>query len=897
MIPPNPDNIDDENFDDVSAEEEEEDRTELGTLPEWANEENSKLHKKLQALEQERDKLEAELLENKETITTVSGHFKNVEEELVKIQALNNIKQKHIEQEKHSKSREDRKLGKANQELKVVKRKRAVVEDALNNVKNDQFDTRERQEKLVLEKDWNNDAMSEWKEAVKQKEDDMKAYAAYTRADEKKVKQLSLTQEKLTEQCKAIETQLEEEVTETRVKQIELDKAIDQYRTLHKDRQTLVQQWQDALETMHRRNKEIVKAGHQYGRAMKELEDRHVAVIGASDNLDQLHKDNKELTSHVGMKERILTKKRENQQEVSRVVAELGNQTQIMKTELQRAAEALEQGRIANQNQNRVLEQKRERLDLAREQLQKVKMDVEKSNIDSDNVESMAKRHEEVLKGHEAEVEKQEKSIEGLKEVQFKHNHILFELRKEESDLIAEIEGARAAGKNLRDKIRRLDSQSLRQQELVYNAEFQIQQLERRVARAGGMRTDEEKKVLNAKIDDLRDQLTAVSDQNKMLKDQRKKLDDDVRRNQRFVEILKGKAAKLNSEIDELVLRNSTAEQEMTTFSKSRETRMLEHDTLKLEVNKLKASLSSRADEVSGLENRKYQLQKSMQERREEINVVMQHNMGKVKGAEDAKHQAVTDLNICEKKLEGLRAKYESVRMYLSEGGEQKTQSYFIIKAAQRKEELKRLGDSLDSKIQKTAKELSALKKTLKHMLRKNTSFRKDFHNADSKSDAARKLKRLQAQAKQSADNLFTRKKQLHRLRRDTEDLEFRMESIGEQHVQAKQRKQNLTSALQIVQRELKEAEEKLFRSSSRVQKESKQHREGLMDATEVSVEEKMMRAQAIQENNQNVLFTLTELANEFPEIESSLAMALTKENLRLPQRPPSAASSTASTS
>ena len=86
-----------------------------------------------------------------------------------------------------------------------------------------------------------------------------------------------------------------------------------------------------------------------------------------------------------------------------------------------------------------------------------------------------------------------------------------------------------------------------------------------------------------------------MSDQNKMLKDQRKKLDDDVRRNQRFVEILKGKAAKLNSEIDELVLRNSTAEQEMTTFRKSRETRMLEHDTLKLEVNKLKASLSSRS--------------------------------------------------------------------------------------------------------------------------------------------------------------------------------------------------------------------------------------------------------------------------------------------------------------
>merc|ERR1719284_2168931 len=104
-------------------------------------------------------------------------------------------------------------------------------------------------------------------------------------------------------------------------------------------------------------------------------------------------------------------------------------------------------------------------------------------------------------------------------------------------------------------------------------------------------------------------------------------------------------------------------------------------------------------------------------------------------------------------------------------------------------------------------------------MLKKNTGFRKGFQNAGSNSEVARKLKQLQAQAKQAADNLFSKKKQLHRLRRDTEDLESRMESIGEQHVQAVQRKQNLTSALQIVQRELKEAEEKLFRSSARVQK------------------------------------------------------------------------------
>jgi coiled-coil domain-containing protein 39 len=45
-----------------------------------------------------------------------------------------------------------------------------------------------------------------------------------------------------------------------------------------------------------------------------------------------------------------------------------------------------------------------------------------------------------------------------------------------------------------------LDIQSTRQQELLYNAEFQIQQMERKVARGLGERSDEEKKVLTDQI-------------------------------------------------------------------------------------------------------------------------------------------------------------------------------------------------------------------------------------------------------------------------------------------------------------------------------------------------------------------------------------------------------------
>lgn len=57
--------------------------------------------------------------------------------------------------------------------------------------------------------------------------------------------------------------------------------------------------------------------------------------------------------------------------------------------------------------------------------------------------------------------------------------------------------------KNLQAKIHVLDQEQTRQQELIYSAEFQIQQMERKVARGMGERTDEEKQVLSARIREL----------------------------------------------------------------------------------------------------------------------------------------------------------------------------------------------------------------------------------------------------------------------------------------------------------------------------------------------------------------------------------------------------------
>jgi hypothetical protein len=113
-----------------------------------------------------------------------------------------------------------------------------------------------------------------------------------------------------------------------------------------------------------------------------------------------------------------------------------------------------------------------------------------------DNLERANKGAEGEFNESQSMLTEVEKEIRLQKESLFKESQKLFKLRAEQANLIGDISGTLSASRNLQANINKLKQEKQRQQTLLYDAEFQIQQMERKVARAQGERSQEEAKAL-----------------------------------------------------------------------------------------------------------------------------------------------------------------------------------------------------------------------------------------------------------------------------------------------------------------------------------------------------------------------------------------------------------------
>lgn len=415
------------------------------------------------------------------------------------------------------------------------------------------------------------------------------------------------------------------------------------------------------------------------------------------------------------------------------------------------------------------------------------------------------------------ELDLMDKNIKKKKAESYKRQNKLMKLREEEANLYSLIQGTMAALRNLHAQINKQEHELTRLQELIYNAEYSIQLLERKLSKASGEKTSKEATILQQQIQTKDEEKAAaikeMDNLNRALKnliDERRNLERDIKTNEQL-------RSKLTTVIEKFNLENEMTLLELSKIVKEKENSMVQHDIMKLEILKIQERLKSANDEVLQLENKKNQLELGLSEREKEIMVHKGVLLAEYKAAELERHKIAVELAKRQTIVKNNKIKFESLRQRKQgtdgDGYDQHSQAYYMIKAGQEKEELQRKEDELNAQIIKSYSDLNALKNTRNHLNNRNTNYRDYFLNKGWTEKDVEQKANLDEQLKVAGDNLIKKRTEFQKIKLEIdENTKVFNENQSKLEILFKQRQQS-ESQMGKVTEEIEKQKEKFTRA------------------------------------------------------------------------------------
>jgi chromosome segregation ATPase len=486
-----------------------------------------------------------------------------------------------------------------------------------------------------------------------------------------------------------------------------------------------------------------------------------------------------------------------------------------------------------------------------------------------------------------------EKEMKTAKENLFKESQELYRLRAEEATTLGEISGAQSAIKNLQFQISRLDQERQRQQELLYAVDFQSQLMQRKVARVSGERTVEEREEFNRRIEKLDKDMDEQKSLHTILSQQIKRQDAELKTANRTLADIKKNSEGMKGTMEELELQNTIMNRSVATVVKEKEESLMQHDILRLEVKRLRQQMNGKAETLYSLENRKQQLQISMEEREKEIEVHQEVLKAQIRSQEEERHKTAIELAERKQKIYNLKMKYENVlnKVKKEDGEEQHSQAYYVLKAAQEKEEMQRKGDELDDKIRRAEREIRALENTLGHLLTRNRKYKENFQTANQQNQTELEEKQmLEEQSRAANEVLFKKKKQLSSLEKDGEVDAQRYKELEDNLDKLHATVQELNAEKDQIRMDLDAQLPKMDRAKQTLETSKRRARDAGVPMEQDSAQLLDIQSRNLRDQNQSFVHSMDEALKGHPEDVYQLFEQLCNDKgITRPSRPPSA--------
>ncbi|XP_070609779.1 coiled-coil domain-containing protein 39 isoform X2 [Erythrolamprus reginae] len=838
----------------------------------------------LQKLQKEKANLQNQLSDYEDRITAMSSHLKNVKQEFDLTQCLFRARQNEIETELHFKAVAEREGGRLKSEVQKLENDLVSLREKKNSQENNVFKLSQKLEVLRCQMNWDQQALEAWLEESAHKDNDALTIQKYAQQDDGKLRKLSLQIEIMTVNSNNKRRILDNELTETLAAQIELDKTADDFRRVHQERQDLIRQWENTIEQMQKRDQEIDSCALLLAQARRAIRAKESVLKDKVQFLANESGNNVEYEKRISIADRLAAKLRLEYQTEENNRDALQNELDTLKATVDGTASELESMRTLVANLKKDIQDKTLRLNLIKDQNETLTNKLKFVTFQALNEEEKACKMEELLKEKEKNLKDKETQALQLREAHFKKTKELQTLKDNEKSIRSLIEGHRVQKKNLRNRLRRLDIQALNQQELMYNQDFYIQQVERRLSRLKGELNTDERQVLEGKLAEL----VKIMDEKKQafntLQSQEKKLQNEIHFSKLAIDKTGQEMVGLNVRLDEINLFTEKSDKLLKKAKAEKQDLMIEDNLLKLELKRVRDLLYNKAEKVLSLEKRKQQLNTAMEQRTADIKVHKEMIESQTRLIEQERQTLSSEFHERLSKIEKLKSRYEIVTIVMMppEGEEEKTHAYYVIKAAQEKEDLQREGDTLDANIQKAEKECIALENTLHVLNNCNSQYRNSFKQVVEKSDEYNEKIKLEEEKRATDEKLRYKRRQIKELQEDIQAMKNNLDTLVKKEVLLQEKvKDKHANVLKLI-RDIDDQQPRMERVSKQVSRLTRAIRM-MQDSQSQTPEEKDIELRGLKDFSKYVDKMLLDASEAHPELHKVFQKYFEQASLHLP--------------
>ncbi|MES1914595.1 MAG: hypothetical protein MHM6MM_006647 [Cercozoa sp. M6MM] len=697
-------------------------------LPEFAKESSRKLAMQIAERRRQLSDAKRSHAQVAERVRVMGAHLNNVFVELSHTRELSQLKQQELETVQRRRRLSETAYKNWLRVVELLGCDTEKVQARLVSVTKEALIAEERIKGLQNETKCSAEELEEWTAVWKEKEEDIEAIAAFAKKDRSRIRGLQLDLERATEEAEKERNRLEHVVVETQAAQLELENSSERLQSVIKTRTEAHERWNEYEEELLSRDRQVYEAVQHIERAREDVGRAMSLNAELKAELDKVQKKQREveqLGAHFGRQLQRRQKKvapteeklRRATNEYTLEVTELeALQAQVKKETLmvqQKEEDAIAIGEAAKKDELRVVEAEQHC-----EELRNASGDLEAQRAEAERIRC----------------EQAERLVElnavaaTLKELSIQQKQRSFQLKKQEEQLLSESRDAVSLHRALKQRAEELDTRNVNQKRILYGIELKAQELEAAIARKLGQQSQEDREIMEVKIEELTEELEIVTKQRDVVK-------KDVTRTAEYLNKVTAaridsehSRAQLNEQIIELRLEIESTRAEIDETSKRTRALRVRVEERRLDVRRLSEKLAAVAEKALTLDAQKRSMEVEMQEKHKEALGRNESETQELRAQEQLRHEALMQVREQEKALNVLQTRYETLAARLrpsdEEEGEVRSQAYFIVKAAQQREELRQEGDALNAEIKRKESELRAMDNTLGVLVNRNTKFR-----------------------------------------------------------------------------------------------------------------------------------------------------------------------------